>query len=170
MLQALVLGRALRHARAAGGLGSWCLHLQAGAGALEVFVQVGTTNRLRPGAVGEHPWVGAQGHGSVDQAAAAQAIADQGRGALAEAEIEQGVFIADGIGAAAGIQFGADKTAGLAEVAGKLAGQVFVAALQQGHALTMLGKAQGRHCAAIARANHHHVGAVGVIRGLAEAD
>ena len=120
--------------------------------------------------MGEHPWVGAQGHGSVDQAAAAQAIADQGRGALAEAEIEQGVFIADGIGAAAGIQFGADKTAGLAEVAGKLAGQVFVAALQQGHALTMLGKAQGRHCAAIARANHHHVGAVGVIRGLAEAD
>lgn len=62
-------------------------------------------------------------------------------------EIEQGVFIADGIGAAAGIQFGADKTAGLAEVAGKFASQVFVAALQQGHALAMLGKAQGRHCA-----------------------
>ena len=103
MLQALVLGRALRHARAAGGLGSRCLHLQAGAGALEVFVQVGTTNRLRPGAVGEYPWVGAQGYGSVDQAAAAQAIADQGRGALAEAEIEQGVFIADGIGALVGM-------------------------------------------------------------------
>ena len=170
MLQALVLGRALRHARAAGGLGSRCLHLQAGAGALEVLIQIGLADGLGPGAVGEHPWVGAQGHGSVDQAAAAQAIADQGRGALAEAEVEQGVFITDGIGALVSVQLGADKTAGLTQVAGKLAGQVFVAALQQGHALTMLGKAQGRHRTAIARANHHHVGAVGVIRGQAEAD
>ena len=120
--------------------------------------------------MGEHPWVGAQGHSGVDQAAAAQAIADQGRGALAEAEIEQGVFITDGVGALVGVQLGADEAAGLAEVAGKLAGQVFVAALQQGHALTMLGKAQGRHRTAIAGTDHHHVGAVGVVRGLAEAD
>ena len=112
----------------------------------------------------KHARVGAQGHGRIDQATTAQAIAHQRTGTGAHAKVEQRVFVANGRRALPTFQIaahlGAHKATKLAKISGELSGQVLCAALQHGHALAMLGKAQGGHRAAVTRTHHQHLGRV----------
>ena len=137
-----------------------------GGGPLEAKLEQPVLGKLRgPDGIGEHPCIGLERDGGIDERAAAEAAADQHVNVGAESKIEQPGARARAHLAAVQLQFAAK----LRQAARKRTGRELLALLDDADALAGTRQPRGGDAAAIARADHDHViGALDVALGRRE--